>query len=58
MGMPLSVDKCLVVHCGANNPKHHYQCGAIDLPETKSIVNLGVTRSYLKSLNEHFSKIV
>ena len=31
MGMPLSADKFLVVHCGANNSKHHYQCGTIDL---------------------------
>ena len=54
MGMPLSVDKCLVVRCGANNPKHHYQCGTIDLPETESIVDLGVTQSQLNSLHEHF----
>ena len=58
MGMPLSVDKCLVVHCGANNPKHHFQCGTIDLQETESTVDLGVTQSYLTLFKEHFSKIV
>ena len=46
MEMPLSVDKCLEVYCGANNPKHYYQCGTLDLPKTESIVDLGVTRSY------------
>ena len=39
--MPLSVEKCVVVYYGANNPKH-YKCRANNLSEAESTVDLGI----------------
>ena len=55
--MPLSVEKCLVLHCGAANPRHRYHCGGSALPEADSVVQLGVTRSSDCTFREHVSKV-
>ena len=40
MDMPLSIEKCLVLHCGLNNPQYQYQCGGGVLPATDSLAPL------------------
>jgi hypothetical protein len=54
-GMPLSMDKSLVVHCGVANPRHRYHCSSCLLPEADSIRDLGVTRSSDCTFREHVS---
>lgn len=56
-GMPLSVDKCFVLHCGASNPRHPYHCGHSALPEADSITELGVIRSSDGTFTDHISAI-
>jgi hypothetical protein len=56
--MPLSIDKCQVVHCGTSNPRHNYQCGGSSLPATASFVDLGVTRSCDGTYHDHVTSVV
>jgi hypothetical protein len=57
-GMPLSVEKCLVLHCGSSNPRYDYQCGSSNLPVVESLTDLGITRSCDGTYSEHVSSVV
>ena len=41
----LSIVKCLVLHCGVNNPQWAYKCSNCPLPVTDDLRDLGVTRT-------------
>ena len=45
MLMPSSIVKCLVLHCGVNNPQWAYTSSNCSLPVTDDMRNLGVTRT-------------
>ena len=45
MGMPLSIDKCLVIHGGPSNLKHQFRCESAILPEANKVNDLGITSS-------------
>ena len=55
--MPLSVDKCTVLHCGAANPNLHYDLHNLQMPSTTQFKDLGVTRSQLKPYKDHVSLV-
>ena len=57
MDMPLSIEKCLVLHCGLNNPQYQYQCGGGVLPATDSLADLGIIRSADGTYSEHISAV-
>ena len=57
MDMPLSIEKCLVLHCGSNNPQYQYQCGSGVLSATDSAADLGITRSADGTYSEHISTV-
>ena len=56
-GMPLSLDKCIVLHCGKSNPHHRYQCCNSFLPVATSFRDLSVIRSSDDTYTEHISKV-
>jgi hypothetical protein len=53
MGMPLSLDKCCVVHCGLDNPHATYRCGPQSLSVSDCVIDLGVKRCPDGSFSEH-----
>ena len=40
--MPLSINKCLMLHCDSNNPSRNYFCGPDKLPKMNRFADLGV----------------
>ena len=57
-GMPLSLDKSMVLHCGHNNPRHVYFLFGEDLKQSKTFADLGVTRSTDCSYHDHHLNVV
>jgi hypothetical protein len=57
MSMPLSIEKSVVLHCGADNPLRQYQCGTDILPDATNITDLGVIRSRDSSYREHVASV-
>ena len=55
MDMPLSIEKCLVIYGGPNNPKHQYQCGSAILPETDKVADLDIMRSADNTFHDHIA---
>jgi len=43
--MPLSIEKCGVLHCGKNQPFHQYNLGGQPLPIVDELTDLGVVRT-------------
>ena len=56
-GMPLCLDKCIVLHWDESNPYHRNQCSNGFLPAAISFRDLGVIRSSENTYTEHFSKV-
>ena len=56
-GMPLCLDKCIVLHCGKSHPHHCYQYGNSFLPAATSFRDLGVIRSSDDTYTEHVFKV-
>ena len=54
--MPLSVEKCYVMHCGPSNPKRNYTCNGVTLPSASEISDLGVIRSNLAPYTSQAAK--
>jgi hypothetical protein len=57
MSMPLSIEKSIVFHCGADNPLRQYQCGTDILLDAANITDLGVIRSCDSSYREHVASV-
>ena len=56
MIMPLSIDKCLVIYGGLNNPKHQlYQCRSAILPEADKVTDLRIMRSADNAFHDHIA---
>lgn len=55
MGMPLSVDKCLVIHGRSSNPKHQYECGSAILPEVDKVADSGIMLSADNTFHDHIA---
>lgn len=55
--MPLSIDKCLVLHCGMYNPRHSYSLGHQSLPASTQFKDLGVLRCTSSRYNEHIAHL-
>ena len=56
-GMPLCLDKCIVLYYGKSNPRHRYQCNNGFLPVATSFRDLGVIRSSDDTYIEHVSNV-
>ena len=54
--MPLSVEKCYVMHCGPSNPKRNCTCNGVTLPSASEISDLGVNRSNLTPYTSQAAK--
>ena len=57
-GMPLSLDKSMVLHCGHNNPRHVYSLLGEDLKQSETLADLGVTRLTDCSYHDHHLNVV
>ena len=57
-GMPLSLDKSMVLHYGHNNPRHVYSLFGEDLKQSETLANLGVTRSTDCSYHNHYLNVI
>ena len=57
-GMPLSLDKNLVLHCGHNNPRHVYSLFGEDLKQMETLADLEVARSKDCSYHDHHLNVV
>ena len=57
MHMPLCLDKCAVVHYGANIINASYQCGDCSIPSVNLWVDLGVTRTSDTSYKDHVAVV-
>ena len=55
MGMPLSIDKCIVIHDGLNNHKIQYQCRSAILPDADEVADLGIMRSADNNFHDHIA---
>ncbi len=42
--MPLSLDKCVVMHCGSDETRHTYNIRGTPMPVVRSFTDLGVER--------------
>ena len=56
--MPLSFEKCSVLHCGLHNPKCHYSLLGQQLSERDTMLDLGVTRSANCDYQQHHPSLV
>ena len=54
--MPLSFEKCFVMHCGPSNPKRNYTCNSVTLPSASEISDRGVNRSNLAPYTSQAAK--
>jgi hypothetical protein len=55
--MPLSVEKCSVLHCGTINPNRQYFLSNTPLPSVSQLKDLGVLRSQLRPYGDHIARV-
>ena len=55
--MSLSTEKCLVVHCGNNQPNHAYHLHGFPLKNVHDFRDLGVQRSSNGGYASHIASI-
>ena len=56
--MPLSLEKCFVLHCGKSNPRLVYTCRGCQLSVVDEINDLGVRRTNISTASYQSSAIV
>ena len=50
---PLSVDKCVVIHCGPRQPNNVYHIRDIVIKSVDNLCDLGISRSSDDSFSDH-----
>jgi hypothetical protein len=55
--MPLSTEKCFVIHFGNRNPRHNYSLGDVSMPITTVFKDLRVIRSEGKIYGTHIIQL-
>ena len=58
MEIPLSFEKCLVIHYVLHNPRYDYKCGNYKLSNKNSFIDLGIVRSCERDFREHIASTV
>ena len=56
--MPLSIEKCLMLHCGRKNPNVGYTCNGCPVPVSDKIKDLGVMRAAVNGYDCHPGYII
>ena len=56
--MPLSIEKCLLMHCGLHNPRRSYNLGGIPLHVADTVADLGIARTVAEGYSHHIKDVV
>lgn len=56
--MPLSLEKCVVLYCGCNNPARQYTLGGAVMPSTLTFKDLGIVKAPIKIYQDHYNQMV
>ena len=55
--LPLSLEKCIVLHLGSSNPRHTYSLGDITISAPSTVRDLGILMSPSMKFSEHCAAV-
>jgi len=56
--LPLSLQKCIILHLGSNNTLHNYSVNNVSLPDVTVVTDLGVLVENNLRFTKHYRSIV